>query len=108
MFAPNAWRCPLWRRLFALSLTASRGPEGRQRVAHGESRGIEERPRVVQAPEGQQIPSHYLCRPSGAADMNAVRGPTAYAVGYFLAPLCGSRSPRVCRLTLMGRWPGLG
>jgi len=22
--------------------------------------------------------------------MNAVRGPTAYAVGYFLPPLCGS------------------
>jgi len=30
--------------------------------------------------------------------MNVVRGPTAYAVGYFLAPLRGSGSPRVFRL----------
>jgi len=37
--------------------------------------------------------------------MNAVRGPTAYAVGYFLAPLRGSGSPRVFRLTPMGLWP---
>jgi hypothetical protein len=35
------------------------------------------------------MPRPCLCRPSGAADMNAARGPTAYAVGYFLAPLRG-------------------
>jgi hypothetical protein len=32
--------------------------------------------------------------------MNAVRGPTAYAVGYLLAPLRGSSNPRVFRLTV--------
>jgi len=37
--------------------------------------------------------------------MNAVRGPTAYAVGYFLAPLRGSGSRRVFRLMPMGRTP---
>jgi len=31
--------------------------------------------------------------------MNAARGPTANAVGYFLAPLRGCRGPRILRLT---------
>jgi len=39
--------------------------------------------------------------------MNAARRPTAYAVGYFLAPLRGSSSPHIFRLTLMGQRPGL-
>ena len=39
-----------------------------------------------------------LCRPSGAPDMTATRRPTAYAVGSFLAPLRGFRSPRIFRL----------
>ncbi|SPE32701.1 hypothetical protein SBA2_70019 [Acidobacteriia bacterium SbA2] len=38
--------------------------------------------------------------------MNAARRPTAYAVGYFLAPLRGSRSPHIFRLTLMCGRPG--
>ena len=47
-----------------------------------------------------------LCRPSGAAVMSPVRGPTAYAVGYFLAPLRGSSGPRAFRFALMGQRPG--
>ena len=35
--------------------------------------------------------SHRLCRPSGAMNINAACSPTAYAVGYSLAPLRGSR-----------------
>ena len=61
--------------------------------------------KVVPAPEGRQILQHRLCRPSGAADINAVLNATAYAVGYFLAPLRGSGSPRVFRLTRMGLKP---
>ncbi|MGD0129711.1 MAG: hypothetical protein ABSF46_30685, partial [Terriglobia bacterium] len=43
--------------------------------------------------------------PSGAVNINATFRPTAHAVGYFLAPLRGFRSPgalskRLCRLAL--------
>jgi len=71
----------------------NRGPEGRQRVAHGASRGIEGHPEVISAPEGRQRLPNNVCRPSGAVDINAAWRPTAYAVGYSLTPLRGSRSP---------------
>jgi len=73
--------------------TIHRGPEGRQRVAHGVSRGIEGHPEVITAPEGRQRLPNHVCRPSGAVDINAACRPTAYAVGYSLTPLRGSRSP---------------
>jgi len=44
-------------------MTASTGPEGRQGVAHGASRGIEEQPRVILAPEGRQKLPQDVCRP---------------------------------------------
>ncbi|SPE30125.1 hypothetical protein SBA2_490004 [Acidobacteriia bacterium SbA2] len=77
-----------------VSLTANTGPEGRQGVAHGVSRGTGEPPPVISAPEGRQWPPREICRPfSGAVNISAAFRPTAHAVGYFLAPLRGSRSP---------------
>ncbi len=47
----------------SVSLTANTGPEGRQGVAHGVSRGIEEPPPVISAPEGRQWLPREICRP---------------------------------------------
>ena len=58
--------------------TIHRGPEGRQRVAHGVSRGIEGQPEVISAPEGRQRLPSDPCRPSGAVNFPAAWPTTAY------------------------------
>jgi len=37
-----------------VSITTGKGPEGRQSVAHGVSRGIERQPLIISAPAGRQ------------------------------------------------------
>ncbi|MGD0129606.1 MAG: hypothetical protein ABSF46_30150, partial [Terriglobia bacterium] len=44
--------------------------------------------------------------PSGAVNINATFRPTAHAVGYFLAPLRGFRSPGALSKRLWGAAPG--
>jgi len=48
----------MWSRI-----PISTGPEGRQRVAHGVSRGIEGQAAVISAPEGRQRFPRRICRP---------------------------------------------
>ena len=84
----------------------NRGPEGCQRAAHGASRGIEGHPEVISAPEGRQRPPNDVCRPSGAVNINAACRLTAYAVGYSLTPLRGSRSPHTLGQRLSPIGPG--
>ena len=57
------------------------------------SRGIETHPSASAAPAGRQRLPNNVCRPSGAVNINAAGRPTAYAVGYSLPPLRGSRGP---------------
>ena len=76
-----------------VSLTASTGPEGRQEIAHGVSRGAEGATLVISAPEGRQRLSREICRPFRGSEYNTAISPTAHAVGYFLAPLRGYRRP---------------
>ncbi|SPE26453.1 hypothetical protein SBA2_30118 [Acidobacteriia bacterium SbA2] len=50
-------------------------------------------PRLFQPRRGGSGPRARSVAPSGAVNINATFHPTAHAVGYFLAPLRGSRSP---------------
>ena len=91
---------------FRLCNLAASGPEGRQILAHGVSRGNEGRPHQSRAPEGRQrlVPQLIGAQdavpfPEGLSPLwgwehlNRTAAPTAHAVGYFLTPRRGSRCP---------------
>jgi hypothetical protein len=91
---------------FRLRNLAVSGPEGRQILAHGVSRGNDGRPDQALAPEGRQrlvplligaqdaVPFPEGLSPLwGWEHLNRTAAPTAHGVGYFLTPRRGSRCP---------------
>jgi len=77
------------RRQCGMADSSVEGPEGRQKVAHGASRGAEERLGLIQPRRGGRTCCSSSVAPPGAVSANAALRPTAHAVGYSLQPLRG-------------------
>jgi len=92
--------------LMSVRMSACAGPEGRQRVAHGVSRGIEEPSDYLSPGGAAEAPTPDLSPLPGSVNLNAASGPTPLRRG--LVSAAAPRLPRSSglKLALMVSGPG--